>query len=478
MEQERSILDMDATELAQKIAVREISSLDATNVYINHLEKINPQINCLIEDCFLQAREKAQSADEQLKAGIKPAGKLFGVPISMKESFNVAGMKTTGGLPYRKDLVEEEDAQIVARLKQEGAIILGKTNTPVLCFCQETDNKVYGRSNNPWDVTRTTGGSSGGEAALIAAGGAAVGVGSDIGGSIRFPSHFNGVIGFRSGHKQVPQAGSFPTVDHPLQERMLGIGALAKSVRDARMINEIIAFNLPQSLTLDSFSVIFPIQSLQYPVNPPTLQALTAVNNYLNQHCTVSDEPPPYYNQAAILWQIIMSIDGAREVAQTAFGSRPVRPVKEYLQEVIFKSAQLHRNMSWVLIAANMMKPNLKKLKQIEQTMVEGDQLLTDYLDKRLLILPVYHTPAPKHQTVIRELFSLRMTFKRYLPFVAYANAWGLPSLIIPIAEDSNGLPIGVQIISRVGNEDAIFQMGEIVEKEFRGYKRKKFDLP
>ena len=382
-------------------------------------------------------------------------------------------MKTTGGLPYRRDIIEEQDAEIVARLKQEGAIILGKTNTPVLCFCQETDNKLYGRSNNPWDTTRTVGGSSGGEGALIAVGGAAVGIGADIGGSIRFPSHFNGVIGFKSGNKQVSQKGSFPPIEHPLQEQMLGIGAMAKSVRDARMINEILAYELPQPRALNSFSINILFDSLHYPVNQPTLQALSSIKNYLNKDFNIIDEKPYCYNEAAILWQIIMSIDGAKAVAQLAFGDKPIRPLPEYLKEVLFNSSELHRNMTRVLVTANTMKPGRSKLSQVEQTIAYGNKKIAEYLDKKLIIMPVYHIPAPPHGTVIKEVFSPLMTFKRYMPFIAYANTWGLPALIIPVAEDSSGLPIGIQIISKVGNEDAIFKLGEIIEQKFRGYKRK-----
>lgn len=467
-----SILDMDATLLAEKIRTQEISSLEAADTYIAHLQKINPQINCLVEDRFTQARKEAQTADELIKNG-KTAGRLLGVPISMKESFDVAGMRTTGGLPYRKDIIEEKDAEVVARLKKEGAIILGKTNTPVLCFCQETDNKLYGRTNNPWDITRTVGGSSGGEGALIAAGGAAVGLGSDIGGSIRFPSHFNGVVGFKSGNRQVSQEGSFPPVINPLQEQMLGIGAMAKSVRDARMINEIIAYELPQPRSLESFTINILLDSLKYPASQATLNLLANVKKELSKDFNVIDEQPPGYNEAAVLWQIIMSINGAKEVAQLAFGPKPVQPLKEFLKEVFFNSSELHRNMTRVLVTARMMKPSLKTIKKVEQTIFQGNGRLADYLDKQLLIMPVYHTPAPPHGTVIREVFSPLMTFKRYMPFIAYANTWGLPALIVPAGEDESGLPIGIQIISKVGNEDAIFEMGEIIEQKFRGYKRK-----
>lgn len=466
------ILNMDASELAAKIALGEITSLEATNTYIEQLEKINPTINCLVENRFELARSEAISADKRLQEG-QIKGRLFGVPISMKESFDVEGMRTTGGLPYRSKKAEEQDADIVARLKAEGAIILGKTNTPVLCFCQETDNKLYGRTNNPWDITRTVGGSTGGEAALIAVGGAAVGIGADIGGSIRFPSHFNGIVGFKSGSNQVPDGGALPPFEHPLQVQMLGIGAMAKSVRDARLINEILAYEIPEDKPLNDFTINVMVNSLQYPANEPTLKLLAAVKDYLMTELNVVDEKPYGYNEAADLWQLIMAIDGSKHVAQIAFGTKPIRPLRELLREIFFNSSELHRNMTRVLFTSNLMKPSTRKVAKVEQTISAGKKMLAKYLDKKLVIMPVYHTPAPPHGTVMKEVFSPLMTYKRYMPYIAYANAWGLPSLIVPVGEDKAGLPIGIQIISQIGNEDVIFKLGEIIEREFRGYKRK-----
>ncbi len=471
-ERQYEILNMDATTMAAEISSRRISSLEAVNTYIDHINRINPSLNCMVEDRFAMARQEAMEADRKLERG-EAGGRLFGVPITVKESFNIAGMKTTAGLPYRKDMVMDEDGEVIAKLKAEGAIFLGKTNTPVLCFYQETDNKVYGSSNNPWDVTKTVGGSSGGEGALIAAGGSAVGIGSDIGGSIRFPSHFNGVIGFKCGNRQVSQAGTFPIADLPLQERMLGIGAIAKSVQDARLINEIIAVSTPAEVSLEDFSVTMPLDNLFYPVNRATSKCLAEVKNYLalQKQIKVVDEPPPYYTDAAQLWQLIMSMS-AEDVAALAFGQRPVKVVREYLKEILFKSSDLHRFITWALIGAAMFAPKPNKIAEIEAIISSGDQTVYHYLDKRLLVLPVYHTAATKHGKVIQELFSIKRTFLRYIPFVAYPNTWGLPSLTVPVAEDEQCLPIAIQIISRVGNEEAIFKLGEILEKHFRGYRR------
>lgn len=155
-----------------------------------------------------------------------------------------------------------------------------------------------------------------------------------------------------------------------------------------------------------------------------------------------------------------------------ANGGNPLHPWREYLKERFLHKSDLHRYFTWVMVTANLVKPGKKQLVEIEKTFKQGDRELKEYFNQRLLILPVYHCAAPAHGRVIKELFSLRLTYRRYLPFVAYANAWGLPALIIPVGEDAHGLPIGVQIISRVGNEDAIFKLGEIPERELRGYKR------
>ncbi len=234
-----NILDMDATELAEHIKAWLITSIQAVETYISHLSLVQPMINCLTQERFNEARQEAKAIDERVQEG-DIDGKLLGVPMSVKDNFHVKGMATTSGLTYRKNIIETEDADVIARLKQEGAVILGKTNTPSLCFCQETDNKLHGRTNNPWDLTRTAGGSSGGEGALIAAGGAAIGIGADIGGSIRFPSHFNGIVGFKSGNSQISSKGNFPAITYKEQERMLGIGAMAKSVRDAQLLHSIL----------------------------------------------------------------------------------------------------------------------------------------------------------------------------------------------------------------------------------------------
>ncbi|HET7658058.1 MAG TPA: amidase [Bacillales bacterium] len=466
-----NLLDADASTVAEKIRSREITATQAVETYITHLQRVNPLLNCLVEDRFEAARREAASADEALRSGTA-SGSLFGVPFSIKECFHVEGMRTTGGLSHRKDMLIHVDAAVVSKLKAEGAIILGKTNTPTLCFCQESDNKLFGRTNNPFDRSRTAGGSSGGEGALIAVGGAAAGLGADVGGSIRFPSHFNGVVGFKSGNRQVPQQGNFPYIDQPLQERMLGIGPVVKSVRDAKRIYQIISHTKVEEKDLSSVTIGVLPRVIGYPLSEVTEAVLQQIKELLRSDYSVQEAVPPYFNESSRMWQEMMSADGGNGIAKIAFGDRNARIYGEYFKELLSGKAELHRYMTWALIGMKWFKPSKARMKEIADLLRHGDELLESYLENRILILPVYHQAAPKHGELYRELFSIRKTFLRYMPYIAYPNVWGLPSLTLPVGIDENGMPIGIQLVSKNGNEDLLFQLGEILEKKTRGYKR------
>ncbi|CAM3678352.1 amidase [Marinicrinis lubricantis] len=465
------ILDMDAAETARRIREGTLSASDAVEGYICHLNQIHPVINAMVEDRFDLARQEAKWADEQIRSGIAK-GRLHGVPISVKECFHVKGMKTTSGVSQRKDDVAQEDADVVARLRQEGAIILGKTNTPAFCFCQETDNLLYGRTNNPWNPARTAGGSSGGEGALIAAGGAAVGIGADIGGSIRFPSHFNGIVGFKSGSGQVSDHGNYPPVVIPEQHRMLGIGAMAKSVRDVRLIHEIIANTVPAKKQLSSFIMVIPEKQPQIPLGKAAETHLNTLRQSMAAAYTVETGMPPFFKEAALIWQEIMSIDGGQELMNMLSYKHPVRLFKDLVQSKWFNTSEVHPYLSWALIGARLFRPSQNRMREIQLHLQRGDQALNEFFEQRIAILPVYHSAAPVHGRLYKEIFSVRKTYLKYMPYVAYANTWGLPALTIPVGEDEEGLPVGVQLISKNGNEEALFQLGEWIEQHFRGYRR------
>jgi fatty acid amide hydrolase 2 len=467
-----NVLSMDASTLARHIKEGRVSSAQATEEYIQLLKNSHSKINALVEDRFMLARQEAKAADEAVASGTKELGKLHGVPVSIKECFHVKGMRTTGGLSYRKDRVQEEDAESVARLKREGAIVLGKTNTPALCFCQETENKLYGRTNNPWDVTRTVGGSSGGEGALIAVGGAAVGLGADIGGSIRFPSHYNGVVGFKSGRNQVSPEGHFPSVTLEEQLRMLGIGAMAKSVQDARLIHGILSDHAFEPAEGHTLQLVIPRKHDRFPLSPEMEAGLERLTDDFSQEMEVLREYPPLFDDSTLIWQQIMSMDGGETFASQMSEGGKDRPLVQYVKEMLFRNTETHNYLSWALIGARMFKPSRSRLQQIMNQLAHGDEVVRNYLEHRLLLLPVYHRGAQPHGKMYKEVFSLRKTFMKYMPYIAYANVWGLPSLTVPLLEDQEGLPMGIQIIGYPGKEEQIFQLGEKIEQRYRGYKR------
>lgn len=470
------LLQLDAVAIAKKIQNRDITSEQITRTLIDHIKIVNDSLNAVVEERFDLALQEAKDKDdqyarEQIDFNKQP---LFGVPISMKESFHVKGMKTTGGIFHRKDLIMSADATVVHKLKQAGAIIIAKTNTPALCFCQETDNKLYGRTNNAWNKKKTAGGSSGGEAALIAVGGAPVGMSSDIGGSIRFPAHFNGLVGFKAGMEQIPREGHFPEATLPLQKRMSTFGPIGKSVRDVKTVYDIVKNdnNNDTRRLYEKFVIdILPADN-GFPIAEHTANKLNELMTFLASQYDTNWAIPPHFNDSAQLWQEIMSIDGAKDMKELAFNTDRINVWKQYATEKLTKKTNTHHYLSWALIGANMFKPSAKRIKQIAEIIKQGDRILENHFKNRLLIMPVYHRTAPKHSELFRELFSIKKTFKQYLPYIAYANVWGLPSLTLPVGFDNKNLPFGVQIISTNGNEAAIFAMGEKIEATFGGYKR------
>ena len=473
MEDNHQIINLDATETAKKIKQREWSIEKVVSTYIEHIKRVNPMINAIVEDRFSDALEEAREKDKNFPADPSKYP-LYGVPITVKESFDVAQMKTTGGLIHLKNNIATKDAPIVKKLKDAGAIVLGKTNTATLCYAQESVNKLYGRTNNPWDLDRTAGGSTGGEGAILAVGGAAAGVGSDIGGSIRVPSHFNGVIGFKSGKHTISNDGHFPASPISLQQRMESYGPMGKSVRDMQLLYEIMTGDTIKKSDLADMSINVLPSDIPYPLSQVTKNLLDEVTSFLESDFSIRREIPPYFNESSEMWQEIMSIDGSENIETLTFDapSATSRLLWTYVSEKLRKNTDYHHYLLWALLGTKLFKPNQKHIKKIEETIEAGDAKLEQLFKNELLIFPVYHSATKRHGKVFSEIFSIRKTFKKYMPYLAYANVWGLPALTIPLSRDENGLPIALQVMGLVGNEGKIFALGEILEKQFSSYVR------
>ncbi len=206
----RELISASATEISRAIHNKEISSVETVDGFLKRIDQVNPELNAVVELRAEAARAEAEGADKALARG-EWKGPLHGVPVTIKEAIAVTSMKWTGGTQGRINVVAQHDAAAVKRLRDAGAIILGTTNVPDMSFAYESDNLIYGRTNNPFDLSRTAGGSSGGEAAIIAAGGTALGLGGDFMGSIRVPTHFCGIAGLRPNPGRVAGTGYYPS---------------------------------------------------------------------------------------------------------------------------------------------------------------------------------------------------------------------------------------------------------------------------
>jgi fatty acid amide hydrolase len=224
---------LGAGELAAAIASGEVSALDAVEAHIERIERVNPQLNAVVVKRYDAARAEARAADRRRASG-EPLGPLHGVPITIKECLDLEGTPSTFGLQALANTRAAQDDTYVARMKAAGAIVLGKTNVAQLLFHVECDNPVYGRTNNPWNLERTSGGSSGGEGAIIAAGGSPLGLGTDIGGSLRYPAAHCGIASLKPTTGRTPDAGRYSS---PIGQRAIvsQVGVLARRVADVAL---------------------------------------------------------------------------------------------------------------------------------------------------------------------------------------------------------------------------------------------------
>ncbi|MBN2653166.1 MAG: amidase [Spirochaetales bacterium] len=468
------ILSCDIVDILELYNKEQLTPSKLVEIFIEQQQNINEQLNLVVEDRYTQARKEAKDYDNILKTQI---GKfpLFGIPISMKESFNVENLHTTGGLKHRKNFIAKKDAPVVKKLKEAGAIILDKTNTPTLCFCQETDNLLFGRSNNPWNTKYTTGGSSGGEAALIAVGGAVAGFGSDIGGSIRIPAHFNGVVGFKPGHSTFNGDGHLPSKSTECQKIMLGYGPLTKSVRDARKIYEVIS-DYPikaKDLKLEELNLYHMCNFNKIKCCKETQALFEKILNTLESKMQTEKYIPPFMNKVSDNWKNVMAEDKANFIFEDAYPKQKHGHYADYFKSKIGLKGTNHKFLAFGLIGTSLFAPSKEKMLKVKAEQKEW----TSTIEKKLkgngiILMPTYPHPAKKHGKIYSEIFNLSGGYKKTMPFTAFANFLGLPALTMPVGFSKKGLPISIQIISSKGNEDVIFKVGEFLESQGFKYSR------
>jgi fatty acid amide hydrolase len=325
---QETLTSLSATELATMIARGDLSSVEAVEAHIERIERVNPGLNAVVIKRYDAARAEARQADERRTNG-EVLGPLHGVPITIKESLDLIDTPSTFGLQSRGSILARQDDLYVARMRKAGAIILGKTNVAQLLYYIESDNPVYGRTNNPWNLDRSPGGSSGGQAAIIAAGGSPMGLGTDIGGSIRVPATFCGIAGLKPTAGRTPDAGRY---SQPFGERAIvsQVGVLARQVADVALGMEIInggrnpnveppmPLGNPETVDVSRLRVAYYTDDGTFKVAPTVRRAvLEAADILRNCGAQVTAWSPPDVHHAVDLFFGIMSADGGRGILQT-----------------------------------------------------------------------------------------------------------------------------------------------------------------
>jgi Asp-tRNA(Asn)/Glu-tRNA(Gln) amidotransferase A subunit family amidase len=459
-------------EMAELVRARKISPVDLVETHLARIEHLNPSLNAYVYVDAVTARQQARAAEAALasKSSRDSFGLLFGVPISMKSSIEVAGWRCECGSALRRNYIATEDAPLVARLRAAGAILLGNTNVPEFLMAYETDNSLYGRTNSPWDLARTPGGSSGGEAAAIAAGCSAGGVGSDGGGSIRIPAHFVGICGLKPTPGRISSTGHYPASAGPFAQ--LGVvGPLARTVADVTRLFEVMAGPDPQ----DPASAPVPLRKwsdgeirnlrVAYfeddggtPVTPETAAAVrTAAEALRQQGFQVEPWRPQNLERA---WQLWWNLFG--RAVQTSF--EPTVRGREGELSPMYRAWRQHVAQQPPLDGQEWMN-----------TMIGRDALRGKLLEQMekfpILLCPACAIPAFRHGEREWRIQGRRVEYLKAMSYSQWFNLLGNPSAVVPVGKSPEGLPIGVQVVGRPWEDEAVLAVAAKIEQVTGGFR-------
>lgn len=471
------LLTLSGLELARMIKNQEVTSLEVVEAHIRQIEKVNPTLNALVKDRFDQAREEAKEADRKVRSmDLDLLPPYHGVPFTVKECFQLSGMPNSAGVVARKDVVAEEDAPVVARLRQAGAIPLGVTNVPELCLWIETNNRLYGRTNNPYDADRLVGGSSGGEGAIIAAGGSPFGVGSDMGGSIRLPAFFNGIFSHKPTGGLVPNTGQFPLPgDHPEARRVMTTGPLCRRAEDLMPLLKIMAgpdqkdagcFEMalgePDQVKMADLTVYHVEGNGIYPVEKDLLDAQCRCAKHLAQKGAWIRRTKIYAFQHSLMIYAAKLLHMSETSVRELLGNERFSPFVELCRWALKRSPH---TLPTIILSLWEKKPFLFQ-RQIQKWLSYTEELKKRLLDLLgpcgVMLYPSFHRVAPRHNMTFRFPFAL--------VFQAIFNALEFPVTQVPLGLNEEGLPLGVQVISIPGNDHVTIAVAQELEAAFGGW--------
>lgn len=475
-----------ATEMLAALRAKQISAVELLELHIRRVARHNPTLNAIVEPDFERARDDAKAADVRRQRG--DDAPLLGLPMTLKESINVRGLRTTVGMEQWKDFRSEHDAPVAARAKATGAVVMAKTNVPQMLADWQSANPVYGRTNNPWDLTRTPGGSTGGGAAALAAGLTPLEFGSDIGGSIRVPAAFCGVYGHRPSETAMPRSGQFPMPPLPNPAVVMGVqGPMARSAADLELALDVAAgsevgedvawrLTLPPARRerLADFRVAV-LPSLDWmPVDAEIAATLDDTASRLGRiGCKVQVTQPEilgdHREHYALYLTLLVAITSARVPAEQRAARLAVMRTRDdewsrALQRGLESAAPEY--VAWI--------------GQRERYRAAWRAFFRDW---DLLLMPAFFTPAyphwdkpwPETPESYRRTLDVRgkpVLEELGLFWASVATLAGQPATAFPVGFTRGGLPIGLQAIGPYLEDRTPIRFAALLGAELGGFTR------
>jgi aspartyl-tRNA(Asn)/glutamyl-tRNA(Gln) amidotransferase subunit A len=451
----------DATTLAALIATKQVSSRDVVQAHLDRIAAVNPKINAIVTLRADDALRDAAAADEAVASGVE-LGPLHGVPFTIKDALDTEGIPTQRGTRLFAGFVPEADATAVARFKAAGGIPIAKTNLPEFSAWTETDNLVTGRTNNPWNLDRTPGGSSGGESAAIAAGMSPMGIGSDVAISVRGPAAFTGIAALKATHGRIPYTGHFPTVTSGWWH----VGPMARTVRDVALGYSVLSG--PDGIDgyavhakdIDAGGTRAARQSIRVgwvsddafgPVDPEITAAVVAAAAQLSDlGCEVEQVGVPFLEQAdglatlmtfvyAELTPYVKALAAGREGELFSTGADIVAMEDPTFADVLAARAKLEALRS---------------------------AFAGYFANYDVLLCPVNPVTATPHGALELVVDGVTASWTHVMAATSPFNLTGLPALSVPYGYSSEELPIGIQLVSKWFDESTILRLGALLERK------------
>lgn len=476
-----AIVALPVVQLATQLRDRHLTSVQVVHAYLDRIDKINGKLNAIVQIRRNDALREAELADRATKAG-KADGPLHGVPFTIKDNIETAGIVTTCGMTELKDYVPDKDAEVVHRLKSAGGILLGKTNVPEFCLFPDTNNTFYGRSKNPHDLSRMTGGSSGGEGAIVAACGSAFGIGTDIGGSIRMPSHYCGIAGLKPTHQRVSESGvlnCFP----PANWNWNATGPMARTVADLRLVLDSISGTpVPNVIRSTDSSgrvpeglrIAYITEDAHSMPDDDVVRTVQSCANHLRDvgH-KVSKDMPKCFSNASDVWWFGMNPDLATtfRMWKREYGEMSGSGVSDDYLPI----ASLFLRWQDVLVGQGRYT-RASRFKNAIQNHEFQKEMSAFMQGHDVILCPVTNAPAPKYSDRTDDFPPLEDAYEAIIKKGGYNylhafNILGWPSVVVPVSKSNpDGLPIAVQIVGKPWTDSLVLSVAELIETKFGGW--------